>query len=85
MIAADDCYTYQIDFSKATKVNSFMASGRVIMIHKKEHTGKAIKIYIAYDRDSKVQLSQHWIKDDLVKYIQEQDLSVLGVTQGSLF
>ena len=86
MLNLEDCYKYQSDIKRVTKANSFIASGRVIYIVKKSAEGKSLKIYVAYDRETKIQLLAHWNKDKLIRYIQGKDLSMLGGNvQMSLF
>jgi hypothetical protein len=85
VLAVEDCFIYQPDIKRVTSANSFIAGGRTVYIVKKDSTGKSIKIYNAYDKDTKTQLSSHWDKDILIKYLQTKDLSCLGSTQGSLF
>jgi len=87
MLELSSCYKYEPEIKRITKANSFLASGRVIYIVKKDHKGKTIKIFNAYDKESKTQLSQHWDKDKLIKYLQRQDLTILGESLGqqSLF
>ena len=84
MRAIEDCFVYQPDISRVTKSNSFVASGRIIYICKKNHEGKAMKIYSAYDKETKVLLASHRDKDFLIKYLSDKDLSCLGHS-GSLF
>jgi hypothetical protein len=81
----NDCYKYNGEFSKATKANSFVADGRIVMILKKDYIGKTSSIHIAYDSFTKVQLMAHHDKDILIKYLQTKDLSVLGEDTTRLF
>jgi len=78
----DECWKYHKEFGKATKANSTTASGRVIMVMKKAHDGKSLtRCYVAYDKESRVQLSQSWDKDKLIRFIQSKDLTMLGGNQ----
>ena len=81
----DDCWKYEPDIKRVTVSNSFIADGRVIYIVKKEHTGKSIKLFVAYDKATKVQLAAHWDKEVLISYIQKQDMSVFPRDEASLF
>ena len=81
----EDCYRYQPEIKRMTKTNSFIADGRVIYVVKKDHTGKSVKMYVAYDSSTKVQLAAHHDKDELIRFIQSKDLSVLGVDNTRLF
>ena len=82
----EECYKYEPEIKRMTKTNSFIADGRVIYVVKKDHTGKTLpKTYVAYDSHTKVKLAAHWDKDKLIRYIQSQDLSVLGVDETRLF
>ena len=85
MKTIEECNKYIADFSKATKANSFVADGRIIMIMKKEYDGKSTKMYVAYDSSTKVQLVAHHDRDEVIKFLQKQDLSVLGVDNTRLF
>jgi len=86
MLSLDDCYKYEPEIKRVTKANSFLASGRVVYIVKKNSQGKTLKVFNAYDKESKVLLMSHWDKEKLIKFIQRQDLSMLGGNvQGSLF
>lgn len=84
MRATEDCNVYEPDIKRVAKSNSFVASGRVIYIVKKESSGKTSKIYYAYDRETKIQLGGHWDKEYLINFLIQQDLSCLGGQQ-SLF
>lgn len=81
----EDCKTYEPDIRKPTKANSFVADGRVIYVVKKDYTGKPLKMYVAYDEATKVQLMAHHDKDTLIEFIQSKDLSVLGKDETRLF
>ncbi len=85
MRALADCYIYEPEIKRITKANSFMAGGRVIYIVKKDSMGKAMKIYSAYDKESKVLLGANWDKEFLIAFIQAQDLSILPKAERSLF
>ena len=85
MRQVDECKTYELNIPKLTKVNSFVADGRVIFITKKSYEGKPLKMYIAYDSHTKVQLAGHRDKEFLIKYLQSKDMSVLGVDESRLF
>lgn len=77
MIPLKDCFRYEPEIKRLTKSNSFIHQGRVIYIVKKENTGKAFGLYVAYDYKTKVQLAFHKNKDDLIDFIKRQDLGVL--------
>lgn len=97
----EDCYKYQPELPKLTKGNSFMVSGRVVFMVGKDYMGKDLKIrvksntdkpkyktaYNIYDKESRIQLYYHHDKDTAIKFVQSQDLSVLGQSYGqqSLF
>ena len=81
----DECKMYEPDIKRLTKTNSFIADGRVIYITRRSHTGKALKMYVAYDSHTKVQLAGHYDKDVLIKYLQGKDMSILGVDETRLF
>ncbi len=81
----EDCAVYQLDIKRLTKTNSFIADGRVVYVVKKDHTGKAVKIYVAYDSHTKVKLAAHHDKEVLIKYLQHKDMAVLGVDNTRLF
>jgi len=81
MLAIEDCYKYEPEIKRLTKSNSFLASGRVIYVVKKEPNGKTSKSYQAYDHESKVLLGSHYDKDFLISFIVKQDLSCLGEQQ----
>jgi hypothetical protein len=85
MRALEECCTYQPDITRLTKANSFIADGRVIYVTKKDYEGKANRMYIAYDSSTKVQLAAHHDKNEVVKFLQGKDLSVLGVDSSRLF
>ena len=80
-----ECFVYQPEIKRLTKANSFTAGGRVIYIVKKDYKGKAIKMYVSYDYETKVQLVAHHDKDEVIRFISKQDLSVLGSSEYSLF
>ena len=84
MRAVEDCFIYKPDISRVTKANSFVASGRIIYVCKKDTEGKAMKVFNAYDKETKVLLASHWDKEFLMNYLSDKDLSVLG-HNGSLF
>ena len=89
MRALEQCETYQQDIKRLTKSNSFVYEfnglvdknfitfNRVIYIVKKDVTGKAVKVFVAYDYESKVKLAVHWDKEKLVEYVKKQDLNIL--------
>lgn len=79
MIPIDKCFRYEPEIKRLTKASSCIASGRVIYIAKKDYTGKASKLYVAYDYKTKIQLAFNTNKDKLIEYIQEKDLSVLDI------
>ena len=81
----EECWKYEPEIKRMTKTNSFIADGRVIYVVKKDYTGKTIRMYVAYDSSTKVQLCAHHDKDELIRFVQSQDLSVLGVESGRLF
>ena len=84
MRAVEDCFVYQPDIKRVTKANSFVASARTIYICKKDTEGKAMKVFNAYDKETKVLLASHWDKEFLMNYLSDKDLSCLG-GQGALF
>ncbi len=79
----EDCYKYQGNI-RATSSNSFVASGRVMYIAKKDYEDKPLKVYNVYDVETKVQVASHWNKEFLARYVANQDLSIFG-SSGSLF
>ena len=81
----DECWTYEPEIKRLTKANSFIADGRVIYICKKDHKGKALRMYVAYDSSTKIQLVAHHDKEEVIRFLQKQDLSVLGVDNTRLF
>ena len=85
MRAKEDCFVYEPEIKRVTKANSFTAGGRLIYVVKKDHNGKAMKGYSAFDKDTKILLAYHSDKEFLIKYLQDKDLSCLGNTQGVLF
>ena len=85
MRAIEDCYVYQPKITRTTKANSFVASGRLIYVVKKDMIGKALKVYNAYDKETGILLGSHWDKEFITSYIQRQDLSILPEDEGSLF
>ena len=94
MIDLKDCQKYQPEIKRLTKANSFsyefsgyvdkefIEFSRVIYIVKKDITGKAIKLFVAYDYATKIKLSAHWDKDILIEYIGNQDLNILEKEDG---
>jgi hypothetical protein len=84
MRSLEECNKYQPDIKRVTKSNSFTSGGRIIYIVKKDYTGKTVKVYVAYDKETKIQLMAHWDKEFLIEYIRKQDLTIFG-GQGSLF
>ena len=80
----DDCFVYHEEFKRSTKSNSFVASGRVIQVVKKDKDGKSLKVFNGYDKESRILLASHWDKDFLMDYLSDKDLSCLG-HNGSLF
>lgn len=81
----EDCKVYEGNISRLTKANSFVADGRIIYTVKKDYEGKALKLYVAYDSATKIQLAAHHDKEKLISYLQGKDLSVLGVDNTRLF
>ena len=81
----DECWKYEPEIKRLTKSNSFVADGRVIYVVKKQYDGKSIKMYVAYDSSTKIQLVAHHDKEEVIKFLQKQDLSVLGVDSTRLF
>lgn len=85
----DECYKFQADFPKATKGNSAIIGGRLLMIIKKTHDDskfyvarrkvngkiktKTHSLYIAYDYKTKTQLMFHEDKDQLVEYLKTRE------------
>ena len=84
MRAIEDCYKYEPEIKKVTKSNSIVIDGRVVYIVKKEHTGKVSRMFIAYDKETKIQLMAMHDKDELIQFLLEQDMSVLG-SKNTLF
>ena len=80
-----DCAVYFEEFKRPTKVNSFVADGRIIRVVKKDHTGKSSRMYVAYDSYTKIQLVAHHSKDEVIRFLQGKDLSILGVDNTRLF
>ena len=64
------CNVYEGSFSKLTRANSFIASGRIIIVLKKQHDGKPSDCYVAYDYKTKKQLTFHWEKDRLIEVVK---------------
>ena len=85
MRTLDECEKYQPEIKRMTKANSFIADGRVVYVVKKDHIGKTVGTYVAYDSHTKVKLAAHYDKDTLIKYLQGKDMSVLGVDNTRLF
>ena len=81
----DECWKYEPEIKRLTKTNSFVADGRVIYIVKKQYDGKSIKMFVAYDSSTKIQLVAHHDKEEVIKFLQVKDLSVLGVDSTRLF
>ena len=81
----DECWKYEPEIKRLTKTNSFVADGRVIYIVKKQYDGKSIKMYVAYDSSTKIQLVADHDKEEVIKFLQGKDLSVLGVDNTRLF
>ena len=81
----DECWKYVPEIKRLTKTNSFVADGRIIYVVKKQYDGKSIKMYVAYDSSTKIQLVAHHDKEEVIGFLQKQDLSVLGVDSTRLF
>jgi len=78
MISLDKCFRYEPEIKRLTKASSFIADGRVIYITKKDHQGKPIVLYAAYDYKTRVQLAFMDNKEKLIEFIKKQDLKVLN-------
>ena len=74
MIELNKCFKYSQPISKLTKANSILVDERVIYIVKKDHTGKACGLYIAYDYETKIQLAFNKKKDELIEYLKSKNL-----------
>lgn len=81
----EDCNKYEPEIKRLTKSNSVVIDGRVVYIVKKDFRGKTLRMFVAYDNDSKVQLYAHHDKDTLIQFLLNKDMSVLGVSKNSLF
>ncbi|MGB1226456.1 MAG: hypothetical protein ACPG9K_01080 [Poseidonibacter sp.] len=77
MLDLEDVAKYQPEIKRLTKANSLVVKDRVIYIVKKDHTGKAIHMYNAYDYKTKYQLACFKKKDELINFLERQNLGVL--------
>lgn len=77
MNEVSSCEKYEPKIKKLTKANSLVINERVIYICKKDHTGKASKLFVAYDYETKIQLAFNKDKDILIEFLEKQDLKVL--------
>jgi hypothetical protein len=84
MLDTEKCFKYEPEIKRVTKANSLMVDGRVVYIVKKDHTGKSICLYVAYDKETKIQLGYNEDKQALINYLLDKDLSCFG-NEGSLF
>lgn len=66
---------YQPDIKRLTKNNSTLIQGRVIYIVKKDVNGKALKVFVAYDYETKVKLAVHQDKEQLIEFLKKQDFN----------
>lgn len=73
-----DCLKYQPEIKRLTKSNSTLIDGRVVYVTKKDNEGKSIKIYMAYDYKTRIQLGGHSDKEFLIDFLSKQDLKVLN-------
>jgi hypothetical protein len=55
---------------KLTKANSALVNDRVFFFLKKDYTGKAVKCYIVYDYETKIQVGFFWNKEDIVSGLE---------------
>lgn len=82
MIALSKAKRYEPEIKRLTKSNSLAIQDRIIYIAKKDYQGKAVKIFVAYDYKTKVQLYANFSKELIVDYLKEQDLSILEELDG---
>ena len=68
---------YEPSIKRLTKANSNIINNRVIYIVKQNCLGNNIKMFMAYDYKTKIQLYGHFDKDSLIEFLAKQDLKVL--------
>lgn len=64
---------YQPDIKRLTKANSIVIQDRVVYIVKKKESGKTVKLFVAYDYETKIKLAAHWDKETLIEFLNKQN------------
>lgn len=69
----DRCFIAEFEFGKLTKSNSVVINNRLVYISKKDYTGKTIKVYIAFDYETKIQLGFFSSKEKAIEILSKYD------------
>ena len=76
ILAIEDCFVYELEFSKLTKANSVVIDNRIVYIVKKDYRGSASPFFTAYDYTTKVQILFNKDKKKLIEILKTKNLGV---------